>query len=231
MHKPIKEMHPPVFVATHWINFVAIVILMLSGLYIHFPSFGGFMSVARGCHIFFGVVIFLNVVFRIIAAFFVKDANTMGSRETDLDIKNFWFQKENRHQFFPMLRWYLFMKKDYPISAKYATLQKISYMAIAVMLLCVSYTGFCLWGVTNQLAIFAVGNNLFASIGFGAVPGGGALMATRVIHYIIAWLLVIIALIHIYIATMHGMSAWRMIFLHKEDPDAGEGVADAPAEA
>ncbi|MCL2882094.1 MAG: cytochrome b/b6 domain-containing protein [Coriobacteriia bacterium] len=223
MHKPLKEQHPPIFVATHWINFVALVILMLSGLYIHFPAWSGFMGVARGVHIFFGIIIFLNVIVRIVLAFFVKDSITQGSREKELDIKNFWFQKENRHQFFPMLRWYLFMKKDYPISAKYATLQKISYIAIAIMLLAVSYTGFCLWGVTNQLGIFAIGNVWFANIGIHAAPGGGALMATRIIHYIIAWLLVIIGMIHVYIATMHGLSAWRMIFLHKEDADALEG--------
>jgi Ni/Fe-hydrogenase 1 B-type cytochrome subunit len=229
MHKPLKEMHPPVFVATHWINFVSLVLLMLSGLYIHFPFISGFMGVARGVHIFFGLIIFLNVVFRIIATFFVKDAVTMGSREKKLDMYNWLPQKDNRHQFFPMLRWYLFMKKDYPISAKYATLQKISYILIAVMLLAISYTGFCLWGVTNQWGIFAIGNQWFAS--WFNFSGGAALMPTRVIHYCIAWLLVIIGMIHVYIATMHGMSAWRMIFLHKEDPDAGEGIPDASAEA
>ena len=215
MHKPLKEMHPPVFVATHWINLVAITILMASGLYIHFPLWGGLMGVARGLHVFFGIIIFANVVFRIVATFFVKDAVTMNTRETKLDLYNWLPQEENRHQFIPMLKWYLFMKKDYPISAKYATMQKISYLAIAVMLLGISYTGFCLWNVTNRWALFSVGVS--------------APMTIRTIHYTIAWALVIIALVHIYIATMHGMSAWRMIFLHKEDPDAGEQV-DAPAQ-
>jgi Ni/Fe-hydrogenase 1 B-type cytochrome subunit len=208
MHKPLKEMHPPIFIATHWINLVTMVLLIISGLYIHYPApFGGWMGVARGIHIFCGVIIFLNVIFRIVATFFVKDAVTSGTRETQLDLYNWLPQKENRHQFFPMLRWYLFMKKDYPLSAKYATMQKFSYICIAIMLLAISYTGFCLWSVTNQWAIFAIGNEALV----------------RIIHYCIMWLLIIITLIHVYIATMHGFVTWRMIFLHKEDPDAYEG--------
>jgi len=224
MHKPLKEMHPPIFIATHWINAVTMLCLIITGLYIHFPIVGGFMSVARGVHIICGILIFLNVIFRIVTAFFVKDAVSMGTREERLDVYNWLPQKENRHQFFPMLRWYLFMKKDYPISAKYATMQKIAYLAIAVMLICISYTGFCLWGVTNQWAIFAAGN-AWISTWFN-FSGGAALMPTRVIHYCLMWLLIVIALIHIYIATMHGFAAWRMIFFHKEDADAGpEGHA------
>lgn len=193
-------------------------ILILSGLYIHYPAWGGFMSVARGVHVFCGFIICANVIFRIVASFFVKDAITMGSREKKLDVYNWLPQPENRHQFWPMLRWYLFMKKDYPISAKYATMQKISYIAIAIMLLLISWSGFCLWGVTNQWGFFAASNSLLSNMfGFG---GGGSLMPMRVIHYCLMWLLIIIALIHIYIASMHGLSAWRMIFLHKEDPDA-----------
>ncbi|MCL2331904.1 MAG: cytochrome b/b6 domain-containing protein [Actinomycetia bacterium] len=228
MHKPVKEMHPPVFIATHWINAVSMLILILTGLYIHFPAFPGFMGIARGVHVFFGIIIFLNCIARIVLAFFVDDATTMGTRKKERDIRNWLPQKENRHQFFPMLRWYLFLKKDYPISAKYATMQKLAYIMIAIMIVCISYTGFCLWGVTNQWAIFAVGNSLVSNLfGFG---GGGSLMPMRVIHYSLMWLLIIISLIHIYIATMHGFVAWRMIFLYKEDPDALHDD-HAPAEA
>ncbi len=228
MHKPLKEQHPIPFVLWHWFNLVCMILLILSGLYIHYPLFGGFMSVARGVHLCAGIIIFLAIIFRIVGAFFIKDSITMGSREKQKDIKNWLPQPENRHQFFPMLRYYLFMKKDYPISAKYATMQKASYIFVAVALLLMSYTGFCLWGVTNQWGIFAAGNQVFASW-FGT-GGGGGVMAMRVLHWCLMWVFVAFTCIHAYIASMHGLSAWRMIFLHKEDPDA-HAAGEAPKAA
>jgi Ni/Fe-hydrogenase 1 B-type cytochrome subunit len=218
MHKPLKEQHPIPFVLWHWFNLVSMVFLILSGLYIHFPPFGGFMSIARGVHLCAGFIFFIALIIRLVLMFVVEDSITMGSRETKKDIYNWLPQPENRHQFFPMLRYYLFMKKDYPISAKYATMQKISYMFVAVLILIMSYTGFCLWEVTAHWAIFAAGNNLISSL-FDA-GGAGGVMSMRILHWCIMWVFIAFTGIHAYIASMHGLAAWRMIFLHKEDADA-----------
>ena len=32
-----KEAHPLIFVVTHWINLIAMIMLILSGIIIHFP--------------------------------------------------------------------------------------------------------------------------------------------------------------------------------------------------
>jgi Ni/Fe-hydrogenase 1 B-type cytochrome subunit len=40
-----KEAHPTIFVVTHWINLVAMIFLILSGIMIHFPLFPTNMGV------------------------------------------------------------------------------------------------------------------------------------------------------------------------------------------
>ena len=75
------------------------------------------------------------------------------TREVDTDIKNWLPQKENRHQMWPWIKYYLFLKKDHPISAKYGVLQKIAYIATMPLTLLAAYTGFCLWGPTIELAV------------------------------------------------------------------------------
>ena len=63
-----REAHPMIFVVTHWINLIAMILLIVTGFCIHFPFWPMFMGIARGVHVFFGFVIFLNCVFRVIAA-------------------------------------------------------------------------------------------------------------------------------------------------------------------
>ena len=38
-----REAHPMPFVITHWINLVAMILLIITGFSIHFPFWGGFM--------------------------------------------------------------------------------------------------------------------------------------------------------------------------------------------
>ena len=64
------------FVITHWINLVAMVLLIFTGFYIHYPFFWGFESMARGLHVFFGFVLFINCICRLIMAFIVKSSPT-----------------------------------------------------------------------------------------------------------------------------------------------------------
>ena len=77
-----------IFVVTHWINLIAMIALIVTGFCIHFPFWPMFMGIARGVHVFFGFVIFLNCVFRVVAAFFVKTSPTGGTRKQDLDYKS-----------------------------------------------------------------------------------------------------------------------------------------------
>lgn len=213
-HNFYREQHPLVFVITHWINLLAMFFLALSGLYIHYPIFPGFMGVARGTHFFWMFVLLINLVVRIVLAFFVQSATRQNTRETELDIKNWLPQPENRHQLIPWVRYYLFMKKDHPISAKYGVLQKIAYVAVPFLILAAAYTGFALWGPTSDWPIFLAGTTWVANL-FNA--GGGAdPMPMRILHYWIMWVILIFTFIHVYLATVYGFEPHKIIFLWKE---------------
>lgn len=201
-----REAHPFIFVMTHWINLIAIVALAFSGFYIHYPFFSGFMGVARGMHFVFMYVLLINLAVRIVAAFFVKSATRLGSREVDTDIKNWLPQKLNRHQLWPWIKYYLFLKKEHPIGAKYGVLQKIAYIATVPLTLAAAYTGFAIYAPVMDWAFFTAGTDWV-----------GGQMHMRIIHYYIMWAFILFTAIHAYLANVGGFAPSKLIFAWKEE--------------
>ena len=200
-----KEAHPLPFRVTHWINLICMILLILSGIEIHYPVIAGLMGVARGVHIGCGIIIVANCIIRIILAFFVKSAPTAGTRETVTDFWTWLPQKHNRHQLGAWIKYYLFLKKDHPLSAKLGVPQKLSYLLVAVALLFMGYTGFCLWGTTMDIPLFA---------GFTALVGG--LMKVRIIHYFMMFFFICFIFIHVYLANVEGLAPSKLMFFGKE---------------
>jgi Ni/Fe-hydrogenase 1 B-type cytochrome subunit len=200
-----RQAHPLPFVITHWVNLIAMVVLILSGLYIHFPFIPGLMGVARGLHIFFGIVLVLNCLVRVLLAFIIKSAPTGGTRKVDTDYKNFLPQKDNRHQFGAWIKYYLFLKKDHPLSGKYGVPQKLAYLAVIPLILIVAFTGFCLWAPSSVIGPFAAFNELV-----------GGVMVTRIIHYFLMWVFVIFIFLHVYLANVEGFAPTKLMFARKE---------------
>lgn len=227
-HKPVREAHPILFIHNHWINLLAIFFLTLSGFYIHYPFVADWMSFFRGTHFFWMFVLIINLAVRIVAAFFVKSAVQMNTREVDTDIKNWLPQKENRHQLWPVVKYYLFMKKEYPISAKYAPLQKLAYLATVVLTIAAALTGFALWDATKDWALFYWVRDAIAVwfdpdlAGTGYSYGGAALMPVRIVHYFIMWGFIVFTMIHAYLANIYGFAPSKMVFAWIEEPDALE---------
>ncbi|MHB1020618.1 MAG: cytochrome b/b6 domain-containing protein, partial [Coriobacteriia bacterium] len=195
-----REAHPLVFVMTHWINLVCMIMLAFSGFYIHYPFFDGYMGVARGMHFVAMFVILINLTFRVIAAFFVKTAVDLGSREVDTDIKNWLPQEKNKHQMIETLKYYLFFRKEGVISAKYGSLQKIAYLATVPLTYLMAYTGFSLYGPTADWGFFAGGT---------ALVGGP--MNMRIIHYFMMWVFIVFTMIHAYLANIYNFSPSKII--------------------
>jgi Ni/Fe-hydrogenase 1 B-type cytochrome subunit len=204
-HAHYREAHPLVFVMTHYINLVSMIMLAFSGFYIHFPFFDGFMGVARGMHFVAMYVLVINLTFRIIAAFFVKTATQLGSREKDTDIKNWLPQKENKHQFLETVKYYLFFRKEGVISAKYGSLQKIAYLATIPLTYLQAFTGFAIYGPTMNWNLFS-----------GAMTLVGGPMNMRIIHYFIMWVFIVFTMIHAYLANIYNLNPSKIIFLWKE---------------
>ncbi len=217
-----REAHPLPFVVSHWINLISMISLIITGFYIHYPFIPGWMGVARGVHIFCGVVLLLNMIVRVILSFIVKDAQRGGTREgLDLDYKNFFPSKANRHQFFSWIKYYLFIKKEHPKGSKYGSLQKLCYFLIPFLILASAYSGFALWETTSSWALFAWGTNLV-----------GGVMNMRIIHYFLMWVFIIFMIIHIYLANIEGTAATKLMFLRKEhgglvvDPETGDIIGE-----
>lgn len=209
-----REAHPLPFVITHWINLVCMVLLIITGFSIHFPFWPEFMGIARGAHILFGFILFLNCIFRVIAAFFVKTSPTGGTRKQVKDYKTWLPQKDNRHQALEWIKYYLFLKKDHPLGAKLGVPQKISYLLIPVLIIVMFWTGLCLWGPTMNLAPMWATTDLV-----------GGLMSMRIIHYFMMYIFIVFMFIHIYLANVEGFAPTALMFIHKEhgglvyDPD------------
>ena len=200
-----RQAHPLPFVITHWVNLMAMLLLIFTGFYIHFPFFDGFMGIARGVHLFCGFVIFLNMVLRVVLAFIVKSAAFGGTRELEKDYKSFLPQQDNRHQFGAWIKYYLFLKKDHPLGGKFGVLQKTTYVLVPLMILVMFFTGMSLWGVTADVGPFAALNDLV-----------GGIMIMRIIHFYLMWAFIIFTFIHVYLATIEGFGPVKLMFLRKE---------------
>lgn len=220
-----REAHPLPFRITHWVNLVAMAFLVVTGFYIHFPWVPSCMGIARGLHLFCGFVIMANVVARVILAFFVKSAPTGGTRETVTDYKTWLPQADNRHQGVEWIKYYLFLKKDHPLSAKLGVPQKISYLAVPVLIAFMFFTGLCLWSPTANLPFFE-----------SAIAFMGGAMSVRIVHYVITFVFILFTMLHVYLANIEGLAPTKLMFFGIEhgglvyDPDkhviVGEDLLD-----
>ena len=122
---------------THWVNLVCMALLIFTGFLIHFPFWAGLTGVARGVHVFCGMLLVVNCILRIIFAFMFHSAPTGGTRNMVRDYKTYLPQADNRHQLGAWIKYYLFIKKD--------------------LILVMGYTGFCLWIPTASWSFFAAG--------------------------------------------------------------------------
>lgn len=200
-----KQAHPIPFVITHWINLVCMVLLIFTGFLIHFPFWAALTGVARGLHVFCGIVWVTNAFIRVVLAFFIQTAPTGGTRNLVKDYKTWLPQADNKNQLIPWIKYYLFMKKDHPLSAKLGVPQKLAYLAVGAMIFVMAYTGFCLWIPTSEWTIFAIGVDLV-----------GGMMSMRIIHYFLMFFFIIFSFIHIYLVFIEGTAPAKLMLFHKE---------------
>lgn len=200
-----REAHPAPFRFTHWVNLVSMVILIITGFAIHFPYWPEFMGIARGLHIAFGFVLFINCLLRVVLAFIVKSAPTAGTREVVPDYKTWLPQADNLHQGPQWIKYYLFLKKDHPLSAKLGVPQKISYLCIPVLIIFMFFTGLCLWPPCANMPLFEA-----------AINGLGGAMSVRIIHYFMMFVFIAFTLLHAYLANIEGLAPSMLMFFGKE---------------
>ena len=127
-----EYLHPSVIRITHWVNFAALGIMVASGLRIYnastiwnfrFPAYlalGGWLAGARMWHFFGMWLFFVNG-----SVWFLYNLLSKHGWQTTI------FRRSDFPGLFPMIQYYLRMRRQHPPSKKYNALQKLAYTSVA----------------------------------------------------------------------------------------------------
>ena len=175
----------------HWVRFLAITILVVTGFYIHWPFMSGgpdsfIMEWMRFFHFVSAYALVLGLVVRVYLAFnrkFPSDKMDFGIGEKFFGIG-------------AMLGYYLFIKDSHKDYGRYNPLQEAGYRFIAVMIVLAAFTGFPLYkgkayGIINAASSFRWVSNLL---------GGESYV--RIWHLSLMWVLIIFILVHVYLVLL-----------------------------
>ena len=147
MAKTAREYHHPLIIRiTHWVNVVALGIMVMSGLRIYNASpiwnftipdaltLGGWLAGARMWHFFGMWLFFLNGAVWLFYNIFSKHGwQTTIFRRSDLP------------GILPMIQYYLRVRKQHPPVKKYNALQKLAYTTIPLAALGIVLTGISIY--------------------------------------------------------------------------------------
>ncbi len=160
MERQREYQHPFIIRATHWINFIALGIMVMSGLRIYnasplfdfrFPSavtLGGWLAGARQWHFFAMWLFFINGT-----VWFLYNIFSKHGRQTTL------LAKQDIGGIFPMIKYYLRINKEHPPTKKYNALQKSAYTVISLVALGAILSGIAIyWPVQFQSLTRFFGN-------------------------------------------------------------------------
>ncbi|MFZ5641188.1 MAG: Ni/Fe-hydrogenase, b-type cytochrome subunit [Bacillota bacterium] len=192
----------------HWINTLSVVMLTLTGFYIHWPLkfslFSG-MDSARKLHFIFMYVVVYGIVIRVYYAWVSGDYRDIMFRPADI-------------RGLPALaRYYFFMTKSLPDFGKYNPGQKLTYTGWTLLIIVQAVTGFILYWPTR--------------LAWLAEPLGGMMMM-RQVHYLVTWIFVATVGLHVYLGFLGGPAVLKSIITgymsagaHMQ-PDSGEAGTD-----
>jgi Ni/Fe-hydrogenase 1 B-type cytochrome subunit len=195
--------HPISTVITHWIHIVALLTLIVTGFWIHDPFTGWSFGTVRYVHLFAAFFLVGTGIFRVYWGFFGTGSPDVGSTKKVKDWHFFFPQKENRGTFWPMVAYYLFLRKTHPCTAKYNPLQKLAYGALLFAIILDAFTGLAMWHVTQPF---------FQPITYAL---GGTQMI-RELHYLAMWLFIVITAVHVYIVAIEAPWELPLMFFWKE---------------
>ena len=175
----------------HWVRFIAIVLLVITGFYIHWPFMSGgpdsfIMEWMRVFHFLSAYTLVLGLVVRIYLAF--------NSRFSS-DWKDFGIWK-NLAGTPEMIAYYLFIKGSHTHYRRYNPLQAFAYLFIALMIIFASLTGAALYkgnafGIINTASSFRWVSSLL---------GGESYV--RIWHVLTMWIFIIFIFVHVYLSLM-----------------------------
>jgi len=159
---------------THWAHMADTVVLILSGLQIHYPGFAvfGTMQTARFLHLVSGYFFLLLGVLHVYFFFALGKSKIAMPNVGDLSGIG------------PVLSYYLTVDGKKPDYAKYNALQKVAYAALFVVSFLQSVLGFALYWPVQMAAVFA----LF-----------GDAVHVRIWHTTVMWVFLSFTAVHVYL--------------------------------
>ena len=170
--------HPLSFRILHELIMVSIILLIITGFYIHRPFVDGagfLMAMVRGVHFFFAIVLIVSAVARVINMFVGKDRDWRSFIPTWSDFK-----------LFPKtLGYYFYICKEPETKKKYKPTQMISYCVVFIMVI---------FQILSGLALHYV--SAFGWFNYGLFNYE---IEVRMAHYVVNWLLLIFMMIHVYL--------------------------------
>ncbi len=192
MEKELKYEWSLAFRIDHWVRFITVVTLVVTGFYIHSPFMSGgldsfIMEWMRFFHILSAYVLVLGLVIRVYLAFnqrYSSDYMDFGIGEKFFGIA-------------AMLGYYLFIKDSHKDYGKYNPLQAVGYRIIAVMIIFESLTGAAMYkgrafGIINTAGSFRWVSSLL---------GGESYL--RIWHYLTMWIVILFVLVHVYMVVLY----------------------------
>ena len=198
--------HPVAFRILHLMIVFSILLLVITGFYIHrsFIGGGGFlMSLVRGVHFFAAAVLIIAAVFRIIGMFFGRNRDWRSFIPTFADIK-----------LLPRtINYYAYLAKEPEIKKKYNPLQMISYSLVFVLVVFQIVSGFALQYPDGWLSWFNYG--LFNNE-----------IQVRMAHFIVNWLFVMFLMIHVYLGIREKFDEIKEMYMLPEAEESGQEAAN-----
>lgn len=209
-HVHMREEHPLPARVMHWAHLLCILTLTVTGFFIHDPFAAWSMTVVRNLHFWAMYILIAVLVIRIYWAIFGGGSSQHGSADKIRDGKFFVYEKQNRKQLIPTVKYYTFFKKTHPPTSKFNPLQKATYVAWAFLILLQALTGFAIYTPTAPYLA-----------GLSYMIGGPTQM--RVLHYLLMWVFIVTTLIHVYLAVAEDIGAfWLMFFGIATKPERAE---------
>ena len=198
----------------HFQHVTAMILLVVSGMYIRFPFYNGGRYAMRWVHYIAMVIVILNLVVRLWYAFASKRRDYREFAVSGRDITTA-----------PMvIAYYLFLipPEKKPHLGKYNVMQKSTYIIFIPLLIAQAITGLALLtytvpftstidmfghsGITPRDIVLAW--NVGTMLGSTDMAGWWA----RSIHYLICWLFIILTTIHVYLSVTEDFPAFLDFF-------------------
>jgi Ni/Fe-hydrogenase 1 B-type cytochrome subunit len=185
--------HPLSFRILHEIIMVSILLLIVTGFYIHRPFVGGggfLMVMTRGVHFFFAAILIIATVARIVSMFVSRDRDWRSFIPTGADFK-----------LLPRtINYYAYISKEPELKKKYNPLQMISYCLAFILIVFQIISGLALKYPDGAFSWFNYGwfNNE---------------IQVRMAHFVVTWLFVMFLMIHVYLSIREKFSEIKEMHL------------------